>query len=40
VGLTAGIAQATMKGQIEGMANRFIVGKPTSNVLPETPAAM
>jgi RHH-type transcriptional regulator, proline utilization regulon repressor / proline dehydrogenase / delta 1-pyrroline-5-carboxylate dehydrogenase len=26
-GLTSGIAQATMRGQIEGMAERFIVGK-------------
>lgn len=35
VGLTAGIAQATMKGQIEGMANRFIVGKDANEALPE-----
>jgi RHH-type proline utilization regulon transcriptional repressor/proline dehydrogenase/delta 1-pyrroline-5-carboxylate dehydrogenase len=34
-GLTAGIAQATMKGQIEGMANRFIVGKDAKEALPE-----
>jgi RHH-type proline utilization regulon transcriptional repressor/proline dehydrogenase/delta 1-pyrroline-5-carboxylate dehydrogenase len=34
-GLTAGIAQATMKGQIEGMANRFIVGNNAKDALPE-----
>ena len=34
-GLTAGIAQATMKGQIEGMANRFIVGRDAKAALPE-----
>lgn len=34
-GLTAGIAQSTMKGQIEGMANRFIVGKDAKEALPE-----
>lgn len=34
-GLTAGIAQATMKGQIEGMANRFIIGKDAKAALPE-----
>ncbi len=33
-GLTAGIAQSTMKGQIEGMANRFIVGKDAKEALP------
>jgi RHH-type proline utilization regulon transcriptional repressor/proline dehydrogenase/delta 1-pyrroline-5-carboxylate dehydrogenase len=34
-GLTAGLAQATMKGQIEGMANRFIVGRDAKAALPE-----
>ncbi|MDP2345130.1 MAG: proline dehydrogenase family protein [Deltaproteobacteria bacterium] len=34
-GLTAGIAQSTMKGQIEGMANRFIIGKDAKAALPE-----
>ena len=34
-GLTAGIAQATMKGQIEGMANRFIIGNNAKDALPE-----
>ncbi len=34
-GLTAGIAQSTMKGQIEGMANRFIIGKDAKQALPE-----
>lgn len=34
-GLTAGIAQATMKGQIEGMANRFIIGQTAKSALPE-----
>jgi len=34
-GLTAGIAQSTMKGQIEGMANRFIIGKNAKAALPE-----
>ncbi len=34
-GLTAGIAQATMKKQIEGMANRFIVGNNAKDALGE-----
>ena len=34
-GLTAGIAQGTMKKQIEGMANRFIVGANAKEALPE-----
>jgi RHH-type proline utilization regulon transcriptional repressor/proline dehydrogenase/delta 1-pyrroline-5-carboxylate dehydrogenase len=34
-GLTAGIAQSTMKGQIEGMANRFIIGNNAKAALPE-----
>ncbi len=34
-GLTAGIAQATMKKQIEGMANRFIIGANAKEALPE-----
>lgn len=34
-GLTAGIAQATMKKQIEGMANRFIVGANAKEALSE-----
>jgi RHH-type proline utilization regulon transcriptional repressor/proline dehydrogenase/delta 1-pyrroline-5-carboxylate dehydrogenase len=34
-GLTAGIAQATMKKQIEGMANRFIVGANAKDALSE-----
>lgn len=34
-GLTAGIAQATMKKQIEGMANRFIIGADAKQALPE-----
>jgi RHH-type transcriptional regulator, proline utilization regulon repressor / proline dehydrogenase / delta 1-pyrroline-5-carboxylate dehydrogenase len=34
-GLTAGLAQATMKKQIEGMANRFIVGEDARAALSE-----
>lgn len=35
VGITSGIAQATMKKQIEGMANRFIVGSNAKDALSE-----
>lgn len=34
-GLTSGIAQATMRKQIEGMANRFIIGANAKEALPE-----
>ncbi len=34
-GITAGIAQSTMRGQIEGMANRFIIGRDAKAALPE-----
>jgi RHH-type proline utilization regulon transcriptional repressor/proline dehydrogenase/delta 1-pyrroline-5-carboxylate dehydrogenase len=35
LGLTAGIAQGTMRRNIEGMAERFIVGKDAKEALPE-----
>src|SRR4051812_17725578 len=35
MGITSGMAQATMRKQIEGMANRFIVGNNAKDALSE-----